>query len=125
MRKEYSYDAYGNVLTMIEKPEDGEDLYLKVSYLNTPDTRSRYQVSLPSELWVCEGDSLDSSKLLRHRKGEYDNKGHMTAFIIYDGASAMGIEAPLAGIITASSPASPIRLEASKAIVTMMVLLST
>ena len=68
---EYKYDGFGNCVEVRQDFGDGESLTAEIIYDNT-DTE-RYIIGLPVDIRVYDS----KGKLLRHRSGEYDDKGQL------------------------------------------------
>lgn len=67
----YEYDGFGNCTQATQDFGDGESLSAQVIYDNTDV--ANYVIGLPVDIRVYDS----KGKLLRHRSGEYDDKGQL------------------------------------------------
>ena len=67
----YEYDGFGNCIEIKQDFGDGESLTAEIIYDNT-DTE-RYIIGLPVDIRVYDS----KGKLLRHRSGDYEDKGQL------------------------------------------------
>ena len=68
---EYKYDGYGNCVEVRQDFGDGESLTAEIIYDNTDV--ANYIIGLPVDIKVYGKDGT----LLRHRSGDYDDKGQL------------------------------------------------